>query len=296
MDALATIVEVSALVFVLASMLAMGLSLTVPEIIEPLKNVKLIVLALLVNFLAVPLLVWLIQLVMHLDDPVYIALVLMATAAGAPFLPKLAQAAKGDIAFSVGVMVLLMVVTIIYMPIVLPWMLNGLGETVTVDAWAIARSLIVSLLLPLAVGLFVKWRWSNIADAFYPMMSTASSVAVLLLLAGGVILQWDGIVSLIGTGGLVAIVVFEVAALLIGYFSGGSAPAERSVMGLGTAQRNLSAALVVGAQNFSDTPEVLTTVVVAGIIGLIILLPAAGEMGKRMKGNGAVSESAAADA
>lgn len=76
---------------------------------------------------------------------------LTVTAAGAPFLLKLAETAKGDVALSVGVMVLLMVV---YMPIVLPLILTG----VDVDVWAIARSLIVVMLMPLAVGLIVKAR------------------------------------------------------------------------------------------------------------------------------------------
>ena len=52
-------------------------------------------------------------------------------------------------------------------------------------------------------------------------------------------------------------------------------------MGLGTAQRNISAALVVGAHNFSDSPNVLITVVVASLIGLVILLPICAELGKR---------------
>lgn len=56
-DALATIVQLSALVFAVSSMLAMGLSLTLPEIVAPLKNVRLVILALAVNFMAVPLVV-----------------------------------------------------------------------------------------------------------------------------------------------------------------------------------------------------------------------------------------------
>ncbi len=277
MEVLTVIVQVSALVFVLASMLAMGLSLTIPEIIEPLKNARLVVLALAVNFVLVPLLVWGLQAVLSLDEAIYTGLVLMATAAGAPFLPKLAQAAKGNIAFSVGLMVMLMVVTVVYMPVVLPLFLEG----VTVDAWAIANSLIVSMLVPLAIGLFAKWRWSDMADGLAPVMSQISSVAVMLLLVGAIVLQWENIVSLVGTRGLLAIAVLAVVSLVMGYFAGGSDPGVRSVMGLGTAQRNLSAALVVGAQNFSDTPMVLVTVVVAGIILLVILLPTAGELGRR---------------
>ena len=277
MDVLSTIVALSGLVFVVSSMLAMGLSLTVSAIIAPLRNVRLVVLALAVNFIAVPALAWGIQAVMDLDQDIYIGLLLMATAAGAPFLPKLAQAAKGDAAFSVGMMVLLMVVTVVYIPLVLPLFLPD----VSINPWDIAKSLIFLMLFPLAIGLFMKSRWSSTADGLQPHMAQASSVAILLMLAGGVILQFDSIVSLIGTGGLIAIFVFLLASLGLGLLVGGSDPAIRSVMGLGTAQRNLSAALVVAAQNFSDQPNVLVTVIVAGLLGLALLLPLGAEMGKR---------------
>jgi ACR3 family arsenite transporter len=276
-DVLGVIVQLSALVFVVSSMLAMGLSLTVPEIVAPLKNVRLVILALAVNFIAVPLVVWGIQAVMNLDQDIYTGLLLMATAAGAPFLPKLAQAAKGNAAFSVGLMVLLMVVTIIYMPIVLPLFLSG----VEINPWDIAKSLIVVMLIPLGIGLLMKARWPDTANGLQPLMSSASSFAILLLLVGAIILQWESIVSLIGTGGILAIVIFLAISFVLGYFAGGSDPGTRSVMGLGTAQRNLSAALVVGAQNFSDSPNVLVTVIVAGLVGLVLLLPLAAELGKR---------------
>jgi BASS family bile acid:Na+ symporter len=286
METLTVIVKVGALMFIVSSMLAMGFSLTVPQIIAPLKNLRLVVLALALNFIAVPFVVWAIQAVMDLDQDIYTGLLLMGTAAGAPFLPKLAEAAKGNAAFSVGLMVLLMVVTVVYMPIVLPLLLSG----VSINAWDIAKSLIFLMLLPLGIALFVKARWSNIAEGLHPLMAQASSIGIVVLIVGGVILQWDNIVSLIGTGGLIAIVIFLLVALVLGYFAGGSDAGTRSVMGLGTAQRNLSAAMVVAAQNFSDKPNVLVTVIVAGIIGLVLLMPIAGELGKRMSSSGSSAE------
>ena len=280
-DVLGVIVQLSALVFVVSSMLAMGLSLTIPEIIAPLKNVRLVILALVINFVAVPFVAWAIQAVMDLDQDIYTGLLLLATAAGAPFLPKLAQVAKGNAAFSVGLMVLLMVLTIVYMPIVLPLFLSG----VEINPWDIAKSLIVLMLLPLGIGLFMKSRWPATAKELQGLMSSASSFAILLLLVGAIILQWSAIVSLIGTGGLIAILIFLLISLALGYFAGGSDPATRSVMGLGTAQRNVSAALVVGAQNFSDSPNVLVTVIVGALIGLVLLMPIAAELGKRTVGS-----------
>ncbi len=277
MDVLTGLVTLAALVFVVSSMLAMGFSLTAQQIIEPLRNLRLVLLALAVNFVAVPLVAWAIQAVMDLDQDIYIGILLMATAAGAPFLPKLADVAKGNAAFSVGLMVLLMVTTVVYMPVVLPLLLSG----VTIKPWDIASSLIFLMLLPLGVALLVKARWSTIADGLQPQMAAASSLSIVILLVGAIVLQWSSIVSLIGTGGLIAIVVFLLVSLALGYFAGGSDAGTRSVMGLGAAQRNLSAAMVVGAQNFTDSPNVLVTVIVAGLIGLVLLMPIGGELGKR---------------
>ena len=276
-DILGVIVKLSALVFVVSSMLAMGLSLTIPAVIEPLKNLRLVILALAINFIAAPVVVWGIQAVMNLDQDIDTGLIVMGTAAGAPFLPKLAQVAKGNAAFSVGPMVRLMVVTVIYMPLVLPLFLSG----VDVNAWDIAKSLIAMMLLPLGIGRYMKSRWAATAKEVQGLMSHASSVAILLMLVGAIILQWSEIVSLIGTGGLVAIVIFLLISLAIGHFAGGSDAATRSVMGLGTAQRNVSAAMVVGAQSFSDSPNVLIAVIVGALIGLVLLMPIGAELGKR---------------
>ena len=274
---LGVILQVSLLVFVVSSMLAMGFSLTMPEIIEPLKDVRLVVIALAVNFVAVPVIAMAIDAVLSLDEDLSIGLTIMAAAAGAPFLPKLAGAAKGNMAFSVGLMVLLMVVTVAYMPIVLPLAIDG----VEVNAWDIASSLIFLMILPLAIGLFIRWRYEDIAGGLQPLMAQTSTIAIALLLVAGVIVNFDDIVDLIGTGGFAAIVLLLAAAFAAGYLAAGSDPATRSVLGLGTAQRNLSAALVVGGQNFPDNPGVVTFIIVAGIVGLILLLPGAGELGKR---------------
>ena len=66
-----------------------------------------------------------------------IGLILLASSAGAPFLPKLVQTARGDLALGVGLMVLMMTLTVVYMPLFLPLLLPG----VHVDSPAIASTL-----------------------------------------------------------------------------------------------------------------------------------------------------------
>lgn len=283
-EILETLAALSVLVFVIGSMASMGLSLKVGQIIAPLKNVKLVILALVANFVLVPILAYVITLVLPLDESLRIGLILLSTAAGAPFLPKLAEVAKGSAAFSVGLMVLLMVVTIIYLPIVLPLLLGG----VEVNPWDIAQSLIVMMLIPLAIGLFINWRYEDTAAKIQPTFGQASNIAILVLTVLGLVLNFKDMIGLVGSFGILAGIIFIIASLVIGYLLGGSDSGIKSVMGLGTGQRNISAALVVAGQNFGM--DVITYLMVIAVIGLVVLMPVAGELGKRNKANEAAAQ------
>ena len=90
MELLSKAATVAMLSFVVSSMLAMGAGLTVSRISEPLRNVRLVVLALLANFVLMPLGAFALAKMLWLDEPFGLGLLLLGCAAGAPFLPKLA--------------------------------------------------------------------------------------------------------------------------------------------------------------------------------------------------------------
>jgi bile acid:Na+ symporter, BASS family len=77
-----------------------------------------------------------------------------------------------------------------------------------------------------------------------------------------------------------ASILFVVAGSGVGWVLGGPQSDTRGVMALGTAQRNIAAALVVGGQNFKD-PKVIVMVVVVAIVGLLLLMPLARYLAKR---------------
>ena len=144
-------------------------------------------------------------------------------------------------------MFLLMVVTIFYVPLVLPLLLPG----VEVNAWDIAKSLIVTMLIPIVLGLMFKSHSPEGAEHWAPVMNKISGVALLIMLVVGLGLNISNIISLIGSRGFLALILFVVGSLLIGMLMGGRDPAVRSVLGLGTAQRNVAAAILVTSLNFS---------------------------------------------
>jgi BASS family bile acid:Na+ symporter len=274
-ELLTEIARISVLIFVVGSMLGLGLSLTVSQIIEPLKDAKNVLLALIGSFVLVPAATYGILALLPVNEGVRIGLILLASAAGAPFLPKLVQVAKGDIAFSVGMMLLLMVGSVIYMPLVLPYMLKGID----VDAVAIAKSLVITMLIPLALALVLRAKSESAAEKIKPAVSKITGLALVLLTVLLVGLNFKNIISMAGWGGL-ALLLFIFASLAIGFLMGGRDARERSVMGLGIGQRNIAAALVVAEQNFKDNPQVLVTLIVTSIIGLLIFMPLAGWLGK----------------
>ncbi len=101
-DLFTIIAQISGLLGIVCSMLAMGLGLTLAQILQPLKNVRLVVLALLANFVLVPALAYGISRVIPLDEPLKIGLIVLATCAGAPFLVLEAKGAKANMAVAVG--------------------------------------------------------------------------------------------------------------------------------------------------------------------------------------------------
>ena len=64
-EILGTLAQLSVLIFVISSMLSMGLSLTTGQIIGPLKNAKLVALALVANFVLIPIIVYMYYVVIE---------------------------------------------------------------------------------------------------------------------------------------------------------------------------------------------------------------------------------------
>jgi BASS family bile acid:Na+ symporter len=271
--------QLSILVFVVASMLSMGLSLSVPEIIAPLRNLRLAIVALIANFIVMPLVAYGLSWLFGLDQPLKIALILLGLSAGAPFLPRLTQHSKDNVAFAVGLMVLLMVVTVFYLPLVLP---IALGPDTSVDPLKIAVPLIVLILGPLVVGLLTKARYEDTATTLRPMFSQASNIALITLGILLLIQESESSISLLGTGAILADVLFIVIAFAVGFLLGGPDRQIRTVLGMGTAFRNITATFVVATTSFED-PNVLIALIEVAFITLIILFPLGGEIARSSK-------------
>lgn len=136
------------------------------------------------------------------------------------------------------------------------------------------------MLIPLAIALFVNSRYPELSEFLQGGMAQTSNTSLVALFVLMLVLNFQTLIGMIGTGAIITMILFVVISFTIGYFLE-PYPTARSVMGLGMAQRNIAAALVVATGNFSDDPNVLTMIIIGSLLMLVILFPAAGELGKR---------------
>jgi len=125
-DLLYGVQKISAFGFIVSSMLGVGLGLRLSAILTPLRDLRFVSRAVILNFILAPALAWLLTVIIPLQTGYAIGLLLIGGAAGAPFLPTLVKTARGDLVSSVALMTLLTVGTLFFMPFALPFIIPGL--------------------------------------------------------------------------------------------------------------------------------------------------------------------------
>ena len=261
------VVQITVPIFVISTMLNVGLTQKPSQIFEHIRELTFVLKMLLANFILVPLVTILVLRLMTFDPALKAGLLIFGLCAGAPFLIKLTQTAQHEMALGAATMMLLMVVTVLYVPVVLPLILTG----VSVDAWAIARSLLLQLLLPIGIGMVVAEFLPNFTKAVRSWVGKLGNVALYVVLVATLIGYFPRIIEIVGTGAIFVGLVIVLAAFAIGYLLNKGRDHHEDVGALGTAQRNTAAGLVIAAQNFDD-PNVLVMLTLANTLGIVMLL------------------------
>jgi BASS family bile acid:Na+ symporter len=255
-------------IFVISTMFNVGLTQKPSAILDNLRNWHFLVRMLLANFIIVPALMYtLVNLVGDYSPPESAGLIIMGVCAGAPFLIKLTQTSENDIALGATVMLVLMVATVIVAPVMLPIFIEGLD----VDTWGIARSLSIQMLLPIVVGMVLSQTVSSFADTVQPWVAQAGNLALYVVLGATFIGYWPEIRDLAGSGSITGGIGVLMIAFAVGYLFGDGRNHLQDVGGLGTAQRNTAATMIIATDNFSD-PTVFVIVSVVNALGIVMLL------------------------
>ncbi len=257
------------LIYVVSAMLALGLSQTVRQIFEPLKNVRITISAIVASYIILPLLAASIPRLFGHDPALRYGLVLMAMAAGAEIGPLLTTNSNGNIRLSGGILVMSIGITIIYLPL----MLGVFLPDVQIDVKHLVMKLCLTIVAPLLLGLFIKSRFEKLAHHAAHYLHINSRIFVMLLTVLVLLLYYKRITAVFGELVMLAAVIMIVGGFVIGYLLGWPDRGTRLAMGYMHGARNASVAVMVASTVFSDQPKVMLMIVTQVLFILVILLP-----------------------
>jgi predicted Na+-dependent transporter len=268
---LEVVMNVAVAVFIAGVLFTAGLEVTFEQVLTPMRNVPVVARALLANVVLVPLVVYAMGVLFPLDRPYMIGILLYGFAAGAPYTPKLVAVGAGDVPNSIAATMLLTVLTILYMPLVLPFLVPG----TEIGVWEIAKPLLAQMFLPLVVGLLIRSHSTALAAKLQGPFNKLVALAAAVFLVLALVLHWEELLATVGTGAVTSAVVLTIVAFGIGYLLGPGGKRGRLTLGLITTARNIGAAATIANSNFRDDPRVLITVAVCMFVVFALAFPMA---------------------
>jgi len=184
----------------------------------------------------------------------------------------LARRARSDMDFTAALIPLAMVSTVVLLPLLVPWLMKGL----TLNAWSLAKPLLLLVLLPLVVCAAIKVYASPVADKLFPVVKRLAGISTLVTLGFIVVFHFRDFVRTLGSYAIGAEVLFLLAIALLSYRLGfGLKQGQRSAMALAMATRNAAPMLAVFTAFPDQDPRTLVMFLLSGPVPAIVAFPLA---------------------
>jgi BASS family bile acid:Na+ symporter len=267
-------------VFLLTLITSLGMTFSVAQIVAPLRRVRVLVGLIVVNLGLAPLIAIGIAHLLPLHSQTRSGLAIVTIAAGAPIAMKACQLAKrSDMAMAVSFTIVLIVLTIPVAPLWAQAIISG----AKVDPWGIVKNLIFLVLIPLVVGLILRSRYPEHRDSWKDGLEKASNIALYAALVVGIAVNWNALISVIGSWVILASVLIIIAYAVLGAVVG---LPERPIVittSLMSAFKFTPVGLVVIATVLHNQSTYLTPALVFVLVDTIVPLALGVEIGHRQQ-------------
>ncbi len=254
-------------------MLGMGLSLVVDDFRRILKYPKATIIGLANQIILLPLVGFGICHLFNLPNELAIGMMLLAACPGGVTSNLISHVSRGDTALSVSLTAVSSLVTLITIPVYVGFAFNyfnNTGQAVDVDEVGMLLQVLVIVIIPIAIGMFIRSRREAFALRMDKPVRVFSVVLFLVILLSIIITERETIVKYFPQiGG--ATVVLNILTLLIGYYSAKFFKLDQ--------KQAITIAIESGIQNGTLAIVIASTVLAnftlsipAGIYGLIMFI------------------------
>ena len=266
------IYKIVVMIFTVANLAAMGLEINKKDAFQALKSFRFIALIFVWGWVVGPAVALLLTKIIPLSAPHAAGLLLISMAPTAPFFPLMVRNAKGDMS-SAGAFILVATVgTVILLPLMVPLMIKGL----TVSVGALAKPLIIMVLLPLLIGFAIKVYKEPLADKLFPVVKKIGTLFLLITAVLTFWLYWKEMLSALGSYAVGAqVILFTILTVLAYKIGFGLKQNQRSGMALGMCTRNIAAVFVAYFGITNPDPGVFVMIVLVVPLALIVAVIAA---------------------
>lgn len=246
------IVVLALQVSIVATVSGFGLSATADDLLYLMRRPSLLMRSLVAVFVIMPAVA--VALFRWLDFPqtTEVALVALAMSPVPPILPRRGNKAGWHTSYGLGLMVLLSLVAIATIPVTAAALEHVFGRSYTITPGPIARIVMKTTLLPLAIGMVIRGLWPALAGRLEKPVVLVGNIllplAVVMLVAGASSAIW----AAVGNGTVLAIVLFTIAGLAVGHVLGGPSADHSIVLALSTACRHPGLALAIAGAAYPD--------------------------------------------
>ncbi len=282
-ELLGALVNVSLVLMIVATMVSAGFTTTFAAIGSVLSRWSLVLMVLGTALVLRPLLSWGLAEVFNLDNPAFIAMVLLGSVAGAPLGVKFVMGARGDLTTGAVMQVLLAVITSFTFAPTANFIIDAadLGEDVSLPVGDLIKTIVFLQVLPFVVGLLIRnWNEKSAAEwnEFAKKVSGPTFLIVIVLALLG---SFQTIIDLLGDRVLIAGVIFPVVMIALGYFISSGDYSTKSATAMIQPGSNSGPSFAAVAIAFNNDPAILGAVTVLVFLQIIVSAPIGTWMGNK---------------
>lgn len=200
-------------------MFGLGLSLKLQDFNAILTQPKAIYIGLFGQMVILPIIAFVIAIIFQLPPALAVGLIIIALAPGGSTSNMFTYLAKGDVSLSVSLTAIVSVITPFTMPILAILSMNYFMQDSTEFSIPIIKTitqLLIITIIPIAFGMFILAKWSNIASKMEAFFKYFSILFLLLIIVLIVLKNQDNMLDFFIQAGL-ATLVLNISVLTIGY-------------------------------------------------------------------------------
>jgi bile acid:Na+ symporter, BASS family len=258
-----------------------GLGARTDDVAYVVRRPRILVVSLLAMFVVMPVVALALELYLDLPFGTRVALVAIAVSPVPQLFSRTARESGGRVSYAYGLGFAASVASIVLVPVLVDFVGRVRDRPLGLPLTTVAGTVLLTVLLPLAVGQLVHRLLPRVADWIRETVMRAGNLLLLLACVAVLIVVLPTIMRGLDLPTLVAVVVFIAAGLAVGHFLGGPEPDDSIVLAIACATRNPGLAIPIAAANFPNE-NVVVAILLYAIIGGTVQKPYVNWQKRRM--------------